>query len=438
MQGTGWEGSGWRARFFAIWSGQAFSLVGSGLVQFALVWWLAKASGSATVLALGTLLSLLPQILLGPIAGACVDRWNRRMVMIVADGAIALGTVVLGVLFWLGWVQTWHIYAIMLLRAIGGTFHWPAMSASTPLMVPDEQLTRVAGMNQTLQGVMSIITPPLGALAMSAMPLYGVLAIDVLTATIAILPLCFISVPQPRRLAVSGVVGGKVSLWGDMLAGLRYVWSWPGLLAICALAMVINFLLMPAFALLPILVSKHFRAEALQLGWLESAFGAGIIAGGVLLSAWGGFKRRMSTSMLGVAGTGLGVLLVGLAPAQGMGVALAGMLLAGVAMPIANGPLFAVVQGTVDPAMLGRVMTLIGAATSAAAPLGVALAGPLADAIGARFWFIVGGILCAGMAALAMGVPAIAHLEEQAATLRSARTVGGQPMPAVVGEPQQG
>jgi DHA3 family macrolide efflux protein-like MFS transporter len=122
--------------FFVIWTGQAFSLLGSQLVQFALVWWLTQTTGSATVLAFASMTSLLPAILLSPFAGALVDRWNRRIVMIIADAVIALATVALAVLYKQNVVQVWHIFALMFIRAVGGEFHWPAMLASTTLMVP--------------------------------------------------------------------------------------------------------------------------------------------------------------------------------------------------------------------------------------------------------------------------------------------------------------
>ncbi|HAE58218.1 MAG TPA: MFS transporter, partial [Anaerolineae bacterium] len=130
----------WKPRFFTIFGGQALSLFGSSLVQFALVWYLTQQTGSATILATATLVAMLPQIILGPFVGALVDRWNRRLVMMVADGLIALATLVLAGLFWFDLVQVWHIYAILLVRSTGGAFHWPAMQASTSLMVPKEQL----------------------------------------------------------------------------------------------------------------------------------------------------------------------------------------------------------------------------------------------------------------------------------------------------------
>ena len=169
------EPAKWAGRFFTIWSGQALSLFGSALVQFALIWWLTQESGSATVLAVATLVGMLPQIVIGPFAGALVDRWNRRIIMIAADGTIAIFSLLLAYLFATGAVQIWHIYAVMAMRALGGAFHYPAMAASTPLMVPNEQLTRINGLNQALQGVNSLAAPPIGALLLGILPTQGIL-----------------------------------------------------------------------------------------------------------------------------------------------------------------------------------------------------------------------------------------------------------------------
>ena len=122
----------WAGRFFTVWTGQAFSLFGSALVQFALIWWLTQKSGSATVLALATLVGMLPQILLGPFAGALVDRWSRRIIMMMADATIAAFTLLLAYLFATDTVQLWHIYAIMAVRALGGAFHFPPCRLRRP------------------------------------------------------------------------------------------------------------------------------------------------------------------------------------------------------------------------------------------------------------------------------------------------------------------
>lgn len=400
----------WKPRFFTIFTGQAFSLFGSALVQFALVWYLTRQTGSATILATATLVAMLPQIILGPFAGALVDRWNRRLVMMVADGAIALATLVLAALFLFGVVQIWHIYVILLLRSLGGAFHWPAMSASTSLMVPKEQLSRVAGMQQTLQGLVSIVAPPTGAVLIGILPTQGVLMIDVVTALMAILPLAFISIPQPVRQQTEN--GEHVtSYWQDLREGFAYVAGWPGLMAILFMAVLINFLLTPAGSLMPLLVTKYFGLGALEFGLTDSLFGIGMITGGILLSIWGGFKRRVLTSMLGVIGLGIGVVAVGFAPARMFWMALAGMAFMGFMSPMTNGPLNAIIQTSVKPEMQGRVMSLINSAASAMTPLSLAVAGPVSDLVGIRTWYIFGGVICLLMGAGALFIPAIMNVE---------------------------
>ncbi len=405
----------WKTRFFVMWGGQAFSLLGSSLVHFALIWWLTEKTASATVLAMATLIGTLPQIVVGPFAGALVDRWNRRVVMMVSDSMIALATLGLMIINWQGAMQPWHIYAILLIRSLGGTFQWPAMQASTSLMVPKSQLSRVAGMNQTLNGIMSIIAPPFGAFLIALIPLYGVLAIDVSTALLAVGPLFFIHVPQPARKASSDAVqtGPATTLWQDVRDVFRYMWNWKGIFIVCVMATVINLLLNPAFSLLPILVTQHFGGDALQLGWINSAWGVGVVAGGLILSAWGGFKRRIVTTIVGLLGIGLGTLIIGLTPGTAFGLGVAGMFVAGLMNPITNGPLFAVLQDVVEPGMQGRVFNVLGSMSVAMSPLGLAIAGPLADTWGAQAWFIIGGVGCIAMAIFAFFVPDVIHLEDE-------------------------
>jgi len=403
----------WKVRFFSIWTGQAFSLLGSALVQFALIWWLTKTTGSATVLATASLVGFVPQIILGPFAGALVDRWNRRWTMIVADGLIALATLALVGLFWTSAVEVWHIYILLFFRSAAGGFHWPAMQASTSLMVPKEQLSRVQGINQTLQGLLNIGSAPLGALLLSVLPMHSVLAIDIFTALLAILPLLLVTIPQPQRLLVDIQSTEQPTYWQDLRAGFRYVWSWPGLVMILGMATVINLLSAPAIALLPLLVTKHFGGEAIQLAGLESAFGIGMLTGGLILSVWGGFRRRVMTSMLGLMFLGVGMIGVGMAPASLFLLAVGMMFVIGVGSPITNGPLFAVVQDVVAPEMQGRVLGLIGSMAAAMTPVGLVIAGPLSDWLGVQSWFIIGGISTFLMGVSGFFIPAIMNLEEK-------------------------
>jgi DHA3 family macrolide efflux protein-like MFS transporter len=399
----------WKGSFFIIWTGQAVSLLGSQLVQFALIWYLTDTTSSATILATASLVAFLPNVVLSPFIGALVDRWNRRKIMLIADTFIALVTVGLAVLFALGIAEIWHIYTLMFLRSIGGSFHGPAMIASTSLMVPKEQLTRIQGLNQTLNGGLNIISAPLGALLIEIMPTQGILAIDVVTALIAIVPLLFISIPQPERDPTD--LAKKPSVLREMREGMEYMISWRGIMIIAIFAALLNFLLSPAFSLLPLLVKDHFNGGATQLGWINAIFGIGVILGGLTLGIWGGFKKRVYTSLIGVFGIGLGSLLLGLVPSNYFIIATLGMAITGISQPIANGALGAIMQATVAPEYQGRVFTLLGSVAMGMTPIGLAIAGPLSDWLGIQTWFLFGGIACIVMGLLMLTIPAVVNVE---------------------------
>jgi DHA3 family macrolide efflux protein-like MFS transporter len=203
-----------------------------------------------------------------------------------------------------------------------------------------------------------------------------------------------------------------------MVAELREAWGFlrarPGLLMVLAIAVLVNLLIFPAVSLQPLLVTEHFGGDVLQLAWLQSAFGVGVVAGGVTLGAWGGFKRRSLTGLLALALNGAGLVVVGLAPANAYPLALGAMFFASFMNPIANGSLLALLQIIVPAEMQGRVFTLLAAAAGAMIPLGLLVAGPLAEIMGVQVWFLVAGIAMAVMGAGALFVPSITRLEELA------------------------
>jgi len=414
--------------FFAVWFGQVFSLLGSELVQFGLVWWLTTTTGSATVLTLATMMAVLPRVFVSPIAGPLVDRWDRRLVMMLADGLSALAILVLAVLFAFDAVQVWHIYTVMFVRAACGAFHWPAMQASTTLMVPEEHLARVAGLTQSLQGMGSIVAPPLGALLLAVLPMQGLLAIDVVTAILAIVPLLLVRVPRPER-TTAAAQESQPSVVADLREALRFLRGWPGVLMVVTIAVLVNALIFPAISLQPLLVTEHFGGDALQLGWWQSAFGIGMVAGGLTLSVWGGFKRRSVTGLLALALNGLGLALIGLTPAHAFPWAVAAVFFAWFMNPIANGALLAMLQTIVPAEMQGRVFTLVQSASGLMIPLGLGVAGPLARVLGVQVWFLAAGVAMAVLGIGALFVPAITRLDE---VTRGRSTVAGANDPAPV------
>ncbi len=412
-----WNPTHWVPTFTAIWGAEALSLFGTQLVQFALIWWIVSTlHGSATMLAGATLVGLFPQIVVAPLAGALVDRWDRRWVMIFSNAGIALSTIALAVLFAFGLIQIWHIYVAMFIRSTGAAFRWPAMQASTAMMVPQRHLARVGGLNNSLFGLASIVSPSLGALLIEiGLPMYLLLMVDIAAACLAIVPLLLVRIPIPKRSESSASRG---SILTDFVEGLRFVVSWHTMFALLAAAGVIMFFSYPANSLIPLLVTKHFHGGAIQFGGMQSAFGLGVAAGGTLLGIWGGFKKRITTALLSLLLQGVGFAAVGLVPASAFGIAVAGMALVGLMNPICTGSLFAIVQSTVPHEMQGRIMSLLISLSSLAAPLGLAVAGPLADRYGIGIWFLVAGVVMIAVAVVSGITPAVRNVEARGAPAR--------------------
>jgi DHA3 family macrolide efflux protein-like MFS transporter len=378
-------------------------------VQFALIWWITEEIGSASALALASLVGLVPQAVLGPFIGTLVDRWNRKAIMLTADAGIALATLGLAYFFHVGNVTYMHVLPLLFIRALGGSFHQPAMNASTTLMVPEKHFTRIQGMNQTLQGALNIVAAPVGALLLNVLPMQGVLSIDVGTAIIAIGTLAFIAVPQPKK-AQTGQ--GENSYWDDLRAGFQYMREWPGLVMLLLMAALINFVFVPTSSFLPLLVKDFFQQGVEGYATLQSAMGFGFLFGGIGLSIWGGFKRRVVTSLTGLVLLGFANGMIGFIPAGWFIGAVISIFLVGAMIPIVNGPLLATMQASVDPEMQGRVFTLVNSLAIAMTPLGLIIAGPIADLIGVRSWYVIGGVICSLMGVLGFLIPAVLYLED--------------------------
>jgi DHA3 family macrolide efflux protein-like MFS transporter len=286
-------------------------------------------------------------------------------------------------------------------------------------MVPVEHLTRIQGVNQMLNGGLNVISAPLGALLLGILPMQAILAIDVLSALFAIVPLLFTHIPQPERHTgntednAAVFDGGQETIWQGVKSGLRYVVSWPGLLIVSLMTVGVNFAIIPAFSLMPLLVKEYFGGSAIHLGWVESAMGIGMFVGGAVLGAWGGFKRNIVTSMLGLMGMGLGTLVFAAAPPTALWLAVIGSLFVGIMMPMTMGPFYAMIQTIVEPDMQARIFSLLNSAGTAMVPLGLLVAGPVADRFSIQIWFLFGGLLCILMAICGMFIPAVMQIESR-------------------------
>ena len=387
------EGRKWKAPFYSMWAGQKLSLLGSQLVSFGLVWYLTEEFQSAVVLSMASLAGLVPQVLFAPFIGPFIDRWNRKRTMIIADLAVAFFTLALSFMFMFEIVQIWHIYLLMFLRSTFGGVHYLASSATTPLMVPKERLTNINGLDQSFSGAMNLVSGPLGALLLALINVQGMLWIDVFTALVAVGILAGIDVPNPDRKEAAVSEDPMKDYWKDLKMGIRYTLSWKGLMLLMMGALVLNFLVNPAFTLLPLLTTEHFHKGAIELGVSESLFGVGVLVMGIAMGAWGGFKKKMLNVTVGIFTMGVGLLLIGFSPEGMIGYSYVAAAVIGLGMVMTNAPINGSMQENVHPEMQGRVNSLVSSLATMGMPIGLIIAGPVSEAIGITTWFMISGII---------------------------------------------
>lgn len=416
----------WLSRFLLILVGQGFSLLGSGLVQFAIIWWLTRETGSPIVLTIASIVGLVPMILVSPWAGVVADRFNRKRVLILADSFIATATLLMAVLFYMGQLEVWLIYVLLALRATGSAFHQPAFDAAMPLIAPPEQLVRVSAMMQMIRSGINLVSPMLGALLIEVFNLPTVLLIDVVTAFIAVLLLA--PVPIPDVHDPSSMQSSARGYLRDLQEGIRYVRRWRGLSILILIFAFSNFLLSPMLSLMPLIVRTYFGGGARHYGYFEIAFAFGMIAGSLSLTVWGGFRRKIVSINLAQIVCGLALTAAGFAQPDQYPIVLASIFVCGITSAYINSPAMAIVQTQVDKEMLGRVMSIISTLCMIAMPISLAFAGPLADRIGLMPIVYVPGLISALVGALCFAIPSLMGIEKT-------RTAGSEP--TVLPHPEQ-
>lgn len=405
------DADNWQLRFFSIFIGQSLSLIGSALTQFVLLWWITDTTGSPTALALAGIAALLPQALLSPIGGTIADRWSRRALLILSDAITAGCMLVLIFLFATGAVELWHIYTLMFIRSSMQAFQQPAAAASTAMLVPEAWIPRVAGMNQTVFGIMTIAGAPLGAVALAFLPFQGALSIDVVTALVGLIPLFIFKIPQnlPHQSQVMGIMT-------ELGAGVEYVTRRRGLLILYGVIGRVVLTIMPTFTLTPLLVKNDFNGGVNEVALMEGLSGIGIILGGILISVWTGFKRRVVSVLVFYGLSCITVAFTGLTPANMILLAAFWWFVSGATFAMGNAPFTALLQLTVPNDMQGRVLALLNTVVGLAGPIGLLVVGPLGEAIGVRGVFIVGGVLSTLVCIAALFSPSLLRVEEAHAT----------------------
>lgn len=399
----------WKRNYAILWGGQAISLLTSSILQMALIWHLTASTQSALVLSMASLAGFLPSAVLGAVAGTLVDRMSRKAAMIGADLFIAAVSLVLVFAAMDGELPIWLILTVLAVRSVGTAFHTPAISATTPLIVPAEQLTRCAGYTQSLQTISFIAGTAIAGILYPIWTISGMVALDVVGAVIACLAVAVISIPEVER----PVIAAKSSLWQETKEGYDILRQQKGLFAILWSAAIFMVLYSPINALFPLMSLDHFGGTTVQASIAEIAFAVGMLAGGLFLGVKGGFRRRGFGIPFSVALMGLPICLSGLLPPSGFWLFAALCVVMGLSCPIYNAPVTALMQERVPPEYLGRVFGLYGSVCSLAMPIGLILSGAFADRVGTPFWFVITGALCVLLAVGMYLTPSIRNIDEK-------------------------
>ena len=361
--------------FFVIWSGQLVSTIGSGLTGFALGVWIYQETGSVTLFAMNMLAFAIPNLLVSPFAGAMVDRYDRRWVMILSDTGAGLATLSIAILYMTGNLQVWNIILATAFNSAFSTFQWPAYSAVTTLLVPKEQLGRAGGMVQIGEAMSQLLAPAAAGALFVTVGLGGVIVIDFVTYFLAVLTLLVVRVPSPERSEAGKE--GQGSIWKEALYGWTYISARAGLLGLLLVFAAFNFvsgLMMPL--IMPMILDM---TSAAILGYLVSIVGVGMLAGTLVMSAWGGPKRRIHGVLGFLMLSGFFTSMLGISPLIPV-MAVAGFFLM-FTMPIINGSSQAIWQSKVDPDVQGRVFSVRRMIAWSMTPLAYIVAGPLADRV---------------------------------------------------------
>jgi DHA3 family macrolide efflux protein-like MFS transporter len=362
--------------FTIVWIGQVISLLGSGMTWFALTIWAWQVSGRATVLALVGFSFFGPTVLLSPLAGALVDRWNRKLVMMLSDLVAGLVTALILILYASGNLQVWHLYASGALAGAFQAFQFPAYSAAVTTMLSKTHYARASGMMSLAGSASEIFAPLLGGLLLGRIGMAGIFLIDVVTFVIAIMALLAVHIPQPRVTAEGRA--GQGSLWKESLYGFRYIWGRPSLLGLQLVFLVDNLIASFGFTVLAPMILARGGNDELLLGSVQSAMGVGGVVGGLLLSVWGGPRRKVHGVLMGMSLSSLlGMLLLGVG--RGRAVWAAGAFFSSFFIPIVNGSNQAIWQAKVAPDVQGRVFASRRLIAQISAPVAMLLSGPLAD-----------------------------------------------------------
>ncbi|MCA0756915.1 MFS transporter [Paenibacillus sp. N4] len=388
----------WKRDIILFLSSQTVSLFGSALVQYAIMWYVTLTTKSGLMMTIFIICGFIPTFLLSPFAGVWADRFNRKYLIIIADAMIGFVTLLLAITFLLGYDAPWLLFVIAAVRALGAGIQTPAVGAILPQIVPEDKLTKVNGINGTLQALMMFVAPIVSATLLSVSTIEIIFFIDVVTAAIAIFALFFfLKIPLHQKASEQQ----RTSYLDDFKQGLVYIKNHSFLKPFFIFFAFFFVLLAPAAFLTPLQVTRSFGDDYWRLTAIEIAFSTGMMAGGAIIASWGGFRNKIYTMFFANLIMGVCTFVLGVVPV--FWIYLVVMAVFGVALPMANTPTTVLLQERVDPNFMGRIFGVFGMISTSMMPIGMLIFGPLADVIEIE-WLLVGtGVLIVILAIFFVG-----------------------------------
>ncbi|MDL2254431.1 MFS transporter [Ruminococcaceae bacterium OttesenSCG-928-I18] len=377
----------WKKNTVIFLSSQAISLFGSSLVQYAITWYIVLQMQSGIYTTLAIVFGILPMFFLTPFTGVWADRYNRKRLIVLADGGIATCTLIIAILFITGNNNILLLYGALFVRAVGGAVQTPCVGAMLPDMVPEEHLTRVNGINGSLQSLITLVSPMLSGALLGLASLEIVFFVDVATAAIAIfIMLSLFRLPKSRVQKTPEEIASQNYI-KDLKLGLAYIRKNPYLLNFFVLCIFFFFMFAPVAFLTPLQVARNYGDDVWRLTAIEVAWSVGMMIGGLAIAAWGGFKNRVYTMAT------MGILMACFTIILGIPIAfwvyVGVMAVFGLTMPMFSTPAMVLLQERVDPAYMGRIFGVMTMINTGAMPMGILIFGPLADVVPIE-WLLLG------------------------------------------------
>ena len=390
----------WKQNTSLFLGGQALSLFGSMLVQYAIFWYVTLSTQSGGMMTVYVVVALLPTFFVSPFGGVWADRYNRKNLINISDGSIAAVTLLIAVAFFAGYKELWLIFACAAVRSVGQGIQTPAVSAFIPQITPQEHLIKINGINTSIQSFISLAAPIVSGAMFALLPLEYIFFIDIITAIIGICILQFL-VKIPVEAQGSLPSQPAKTYFHDLREGLQYVWRTKWIFLIIFLAVILYAAVSPVAFLTPLQVARKFGEEIWRLTALEIAFSGGMVLGGLIIGFWGGFKNKIYTIALACVLNGAIIVTLGIL--SNFWLYLSAMLVGGLAVPLSSTTSATLLQTKVAPEYIGRVFGVYGMTYSLTMPLAMLVFGPLADVV-AIDWLLIGS----GIAVLLLCVPYLA------------------------------